>query len=242
MLHRIFFVLVAMASLAVAPAAQAQLFGGTEKTAIKEGFTFAEDEEVRIVVFRPDVSVSSLSTAGIDEPNADWTEAARRNLTESLKRAQTEKGNELIFLDELEGADAEYLADYQNLFSAVTGAVVVHKLFTDKLPTKKDAFDWTLGPGVSRLAEIGGGDYGLFVYTDDAYSSAGLKVMRFLMGGVPPRHIGYAGLVDLRTGDLIWINADIQMGGDVREPDGAEKRIKQLLEGFPLRELTVSAQ
>jgi hypothetical protein len=46
-------------------------------------------------------------------------------------------------------------------------------------------------------------------------------------------HAGYAGLVDLKTGDLLWLNADFQMGGDVREAEGAHKRVRQLLEDFP---------
>jgi hypothetical protein len=48
-------------------------------------------------------------------------------------------------------------------------------------------------------------------------------------------HTGYAGLVDLHTGELVWINADMRMGGDVREADGADKRIRELLNGFPAR-------
>jgi hypothetical protein len=46
-------------------------------------------------------------------------------------------------------------------------------------------------------------------------------------------HKGFAGLVDLRTGDLVWLNADLAMGGDVRTPEGAQKRVAQLLEDFP---------
>jgi hypothetical protein len=46
-------------------------------------------------------------------------------------------------------------------------------------------------------------------------------------------HKGGAGLVDLKTGDVLWLNADFAMGGDVRETDGAEKRVAQLLEEFP---------
>ena len=47
------------------------------------------------------------------------------------------------------------------------------------------------------------------------------------------KHIGYAGLVDLKTGNVLWLNADGQMGGDVRNADGMEKRVRQLLEDFP---------
>jgi hypothetical protein len=54
-------------------------------------------------------------------------------------------------------------------------------------------------------------------------------------------HKGFAGLVDLRTGDLVWLNADMQMGGDVRTPDGSEKRVKELFEGFPGRPTAIAS-
>jgi hypothetical protein len=53
-------------------------------------------------------------------------------------------------------------------------------------------------------------------------------------------HKGFAGLVDLKTGDLVWLNADLQMGGDVRTDEGAQKRVAQLFEGFPGRTSPVS--
>ncbi len=46
-------------------------------------------------------------------------------------------------------------------------------------------------------------------------------------------HAGYAGLIDLKTGDVVWLNADGAMGGDVRTAEGADKRVGQLLEGLP---------
>ena len=46
-------------------------------------------------------------------------------------------------------------------------------------------------------------------------------------------HAGYAGLVDLKNGDLVWLNADGAMGGDVRNDEGASKRVRELLEDFP---------
>ncbi len=47
------------------------------------------------------------------------------------------------------------------------------------------------------------------------------------------QHKGFAGLIDLRTGALVWLNADLQMGGDVRTADGAQKRVRELLAHFP---------
>lgn len=220
-------------------AAHAQL-GGTEATAVREDFAFPAGP-VRILVFRPDVRVGEQTTGGLNEPRADWTLRARDNILVALRKAQAERGSELILVPEQQGERAALVADYTALFKAVADAAFTHKLFPgNRLPTKKNRFDWTLGSGAAQLRQLGG-DYGLFLYTYDSYGSTGRKVAQalglLLGGGLIPSgvHIGYAGLVDLTSGDLVWINADLQMGGDVRDPVGAEKRVAQLLEEFPLK-------
>jgi hypothetical protein len=230
--------LCALGVLAVSSPAQAQLgmLIPKEKTAVKEGFSFPAEGEIRIVVLRPDVAVGEMSLGGLNQPNADWTNTARKNMADALQSTKASEKTSLKFMPEFTGDDETTVAEYRALFKAVTDSVVVHKLFPgNRLPSKKEAFDWTLGKGVSKLSELGGGDYGLFFYSEDRYTSGTGKVMKLLIGGPPPVHIGYAGLVDLKTGDLVWINADIEMGGDPREPEGAKKRVKQLLEGFPMR-------
>jgi hypothetical protein len=238
MLRRLFALAAAGALVIGAPAA-AQI--GSHKDVAKSGFTFPATGPVKILVFRPDVQVGSQTAGGMNEPNADWTATARKQLTEALARAQQARSNELVMMPELEGDQAALLNDYRTLFRAVASAVIQHKLFVgNRLPTKKAEFNWTLGPGASKLAEIGGGDYGLFIFSNDSYGSAGRKAVQMVgfLFGVPVSvgvHTGYAGLVDLHTGELVWINADMRMGGDVREPDGADKRIRELLNGFPAR-------
>lgn len=228
-----------------APVAYAQ-FGGTEASAVREGF-FLPPGQVRILVFRPDVRVGEQTTGGMNEPKAEWTMRARDNILAALRKAQAERGSELILVPELQGEQAELVADYTALFKAVADAAFTHKLFPgNRLPSKKGRFDWTLGRDAARLRQLGG-DYGLFVYTYDSYGSTGRKIAQIaglVMGiGLIPSgvHVGYAGLVDLTTGDLVWINADVQMGGDVRDPVGAEKRVAQLLEDFPLKARGASA-
>jgi hypothetical protein len=241
---RILFAFVALL-LAAAPmpaSAQLGLLIPKEKTAIKEGFVFPKSGPVRVLVFRPDVHVGEQTTGGLNQPNADWTNEARTLLTQSLAKMQADRSNEMKMMSELSGEDNALMSDYRSLFKAVADSVISHKLFPgNRLPTKKEQFDWTLGSEAKRLGDIGGGDYGLFLYTYDSYGSTGRKVAQVLgmlagFGGSSGVHLGYAGLVDLKTGDLVWINADIEMGGDVRTKEGAEKRIAQLLEEFPARE------
>ena len=103
-------------------------------------------------------------------------------------------------------------------------------------------FDWSLGKGVADLTGAQDADYAVFIYNRDAYGSTGRKILQVLAMGAgvavqSGEHQGYAGLVDLRTGDLVWLNADGAMGGDVRKADGSEKRVRELLEDFPGSEI-----
>lgn len=215
-----------------------------EKTAIKQGFELAPNSGKRILVFRPTVRVGAQSTGGMFEPNADWTEEATKNIEIALAELQTELGNEVIEAPEAYGEAAQNLQEHMELFAAVSRSVITYQFFVgQRLPTKKrdnreDVFDWSLGDGVSTLPGADEADYGLFIFNKDAYGSTGRKLLQglALLGGVgiqSGEHQGFAGLVDLKTGDLLWLNADFAMGGDVRKPEGAEKRVSQLLEEFP---------
>lgn len=223
----------------VGSAAQAQ-----ERSATRQGFELAANSGKKILVFRPSISVGAQSTAGIFEPNGAWTDQARANLQAALAKAQASLGNTVVVAPEAYGEDAQKLQEHMQLFAAVSNAVIRYQFFVgNRLPTKKRdnksaVFDWSLGKGVADLPGAKDADYGLFLFTRDAYGSTGRKMLQMLamFGGVAVQsgqHQGFAGLVDLRTGDLLWLNADEQMGGDVREAEGSEKRIHQLLEDFP---------
>lgn len=215
-----------------------------EKSATKEGFELPAQSGKKILIFRPAISVGAQSTGGLFEPNAEWTEQAKLNIQSSLDILQLKLGNFVLEAPEAYGEDARAVEEHMALFAAVSQAVIEYQFFVgNRLPTKKrdnknNVFEWSLGPGVAALPGASGADYGLFLYNKDAYGSTGRKVLQVfaMMGGVGVQsgeHVGYAGLVDLKTGDILWLNADAAMGGDVREPEGSEKRVRQLLEDFP---------
>jgi hypothetical protein len=216
-----------------------------EKSAVKPGFELAADSGKKILVFRPAVKAGSQSTGGMFEPNAEWTERAIQNLQEALTQAQLRLGNAVITAPEAYGEDARNVQEHMALFSAASQSIIQYQFFKgNRLPTKKadnkvGAFDWSLGTGVSKRPGASDADFGLFLYSKDAFGSTGrklLQVVALLGPGIAVKsgeHVGYAGLVDLKTGDIVWLNADGQIGGDVRDKDGAEKRIRQLLEDFP---------
>ncbi len=235
--------LAAMAAVLALCAGGAAL--AQERTAVKQGFTLPAQSGKRILLFRPVVSVGAQSTGGMFEPNADWTDQARRNIEAALSARQAGLGNTVVAAPESYGEQARTVAEYTRLFDAVAEAVVTYQFFPgNRLPTKKrdnkaGVFDWSLGEGVRALPGAADADYALFITNKDAYGSTGRKLLQIVAAVGPGisvksgEHKGAAGLVDLKTGELVWLNADFAMGGDVREADGAEKRVRQLLEEFP---------
>jgi hypothetical protein len=229
---------------------------------IRDGFAFPPDGTLNIVVFRPDVSVGSQQVTGMIVPRADWTETARANIRESLIARAATLNAQVKFVDELEGEHAALLVEYRGLFEKVASAISTHLIEGDSLPTKRkanpkprtpsarskwtDLLDWSLGPGTARLKEATGADYAMFVYNYDAYGDTGRKASQAVgaLGCIvgfgcdivaSGAHVGYAALVELSTGNIVWFNSDPEMGGDPRTAEGADKRVAQLMEGFPVR-------
>jgi hypothetical protein len=211
----------------------------TEKFAVREGFAFPSNGPVRILIFRPDIKVGEQTTAGLFQTNAEWNMVARKELARALQSAHRARGLEAVMHAADSDQDSAILADYRALFRVVVRSAIRHKLFgSEPLPGKAGKFDWSLGNGVSQIAPEAKADYGLFLFSHDGFESPGRKAVQLVAslrgardaGGA---HLGYAALVDLKNGDLLWLNVDLKTTGDVRTADGAAQRVEQLLAGFP---------
>jgi len=234
-----------VAAVAFAAALSIGYANAQERTAVKAGFELAANSGKTIMVFRPTVRTGAQSTGGMFEPNGDWTDQARKNIEAALTERQKNLGNRVIAAPDSYGDQAILVQEFSALFAAVSQSVIEYQFFTgNRLPTKKHdnkahVFEWSLGNGVAALPGAKDADYALFIYNKDAYGSTGRKLLQIvaLLGpGIAVKsgeHAGYAGLIDLKTGDLLWLNADGAMGGDVRTAEGAQKRVAELLEDFP---------
>ncbi len=194
-----------------------------------------------ILVMPLDVELSLLTSAGILEPNAQWTEAAKSHITSGLSEffGRREISYHTYQTPENLQADDTVL-QLQKLHEAVAVTSLNHYLGGVALPHKVGApFDLTLGDEVKILKESTGADYALFILVRDSYSSAGRVAMQvafmLLTGAVAGggHQVGFVSLVDLNTGDLVWINFLSRGGGDLRELEPAQETINQLLYRFP---------
>ena len=91
---------------------------------------------------------------------------------------------------------------------------------------------------MALLRDKYGSDYALFVFLRDSYVSAGRVAVQifaaaFGVGISGGTQVGFASLVDLKTGDVVWFNRLVSTSGDLRTADAAEKTISGLLENFP---------
>lgn len=196
---------------------------------------------VQILLLEPDIEVSELTAAGLLIPHAEWTQRAQSNIKAALSGLMTEKQAQLILYEPPGGLAGDH-PDTQllKLHSAVGQAILAHKYTPGlDLPTKKDKFDWTLGPEVQALRDVYDADYALFVYFRDSFSTGervALMVVAAVFWVVVPggQQTGFASLVDLNTGHILWFNTLKSGFGDLRDAGSAEEATEDLFDEFPL--------
>jgi hypothetical protein len=207
--------------------------------------------DYRLLVMRPDVTVNSVTTGGLPEPRADWTEQARANVIAALRAQQGERGGKVQILarrSELRGVQEDTVADLERLHAAVGNSIALHKYLGAYLPTKpRRGLDYTLGTEAVEVGRKTGFDYALFMHAEDSIVSGGRVALQVLgiagcfVGFCAPNiggggQFAYASLVDLKTGEVVWFNvvqtgsqiAGIKMG-DMRTPDGATQLVERLV-------------
>jgi hypothetical protein len=236
--------LALLASVALAGCVQTRQFADVEFT--------PPQGDYKLLVMRPDVSVGSVTTGGLVEPRADWTEQARANFLSALRTQQAGRGGNVFIMEKrnsLTGIDPDTVAELERLHYAVASSIALHRYSGQNLPTKRNkGLDWTLGEEAVSLGRRTGYDYALFLYAEDSFASTGRVALQVLgvagcfVGFCAPNiggggQFGYASLVDLRTGEVVWFNvaqASSQVAGikfgDIRTPAGAAQMVDRLLD------------
>jgi hypothetical protein len=199
------------------------------------GFT-TRPADSKLLIVPADMELFSISAGGVQEPKADWTEAAQKNFRAALLARREQLGANAV---ELQDAELDEFAELYALQHAVAEAVFVHHTgMGQRLPTKNGKLDWSLGEAVKPLKAKTGADYALFTWIRDSYASNERKATMialallgaFSTGG---SQTGYASLVDLNTGRVVWYNDLKRMSGDLREPSSAKETVETLFKGFP---------
>jgi hypothetical protein len=200
------------------------------------GFT-SRPKESRLVIVPVDVELFSISGGGVPEPKADWTQTAAGHIDSILAARKGLFGASIARLPE---KDMDDLAELNALHAAVARSVFLHHSpGMLKLPTKNNLMDWSMGDSVLALKEKTGADYALFIWIRDSYATAERKAAMVMMalfrvGVAGGSQTGYASLVDLNNGRVVWFNNLLRTTGDLRDAASAAETVDTLLKGFPV--------
>ena len=195
----------------------------------------------RVLIMPPDVEVSELTVGGLLEPNAAWTAAAEANIDRALMNMLTGMSAEPVrFNPKGKLIRKPAVAQLIKLHSVVGSSILLYEYGVGpRLLNKKNGFDWTLGRDAAILGKAYKADYALFVYFRDSFSSdarIALNVVSAIVGaGIRGgQQLGFASLVDLRSGKIAWFNIMARGTGDLRETEAALDASRVLLSELPL--------
>ena len=193
----------------------------------------------KVVLLPPQVFVYELSAGGVPTRMADWEATARDNLIAAATRLSRETGFELLPAPTLNPLLADQLEAHIGLYDRVAQSVFVYgRGEMDTWAHKKNEFDYTVGPGLAFLRQQTGADAALIVLGSDYISSGGRRaafVAGLLLGGVMPLGQSFitAGIVDLTTGDVLWMSFDSSASLDSRTPADVDSLMHDLYQTWP---------
>ncbi|MCZ8368990.1 MAG: hypothetical protein O9293_03315 [Porphyrobacter sp.] len=233
------------------------LEAGAKYTA--QGFAFETEQKPQVMVVRPNMFMGTLDSANRQIEDPEWLAQAHVNMQEALKRHPASTTVEWRFADWSAAASQPLSEGFWKTFLNLN-LDIAFRVPQGSFPIPLDAnlgratknlpkghFEYRLPP--SELEEVRvaslGARYALLIKMHDAYTTDGAKLGRLLGGmanvmadGVntmpPPPHFGFSILVDTEDGKVFWYYNDGVFGGDLRKPVSADKRVGQMLTGWPM--------
>jgi hypothetical protein len=200
----------------------------------------------KMLLLPPDIRVHEVSAGGVVEKVDEWTDRANGHAT----KAAREIGASGSLFDAREGpdlasGDKEVLDQHMALYELVA----ISADFSRSGPfapwrERAQSFDYTLGPGLKELADRSDVDAALIIIGSDYISSAGRKAQMALgmlaaalmgVAVIPQGGISYVsvGVVDLRSGDLLWFSTNRGPQNDLREESQVQNILQRLFSEYP---------
>lgn len=202
----------------------------------------------KIVLLAPEIEMGEISAGGVPEAVEAWSREARANVLASLTERAGSRFDP-IAAPTLTDDETKTLRRHAALYAtvAVAGWNATERAAKDpKGPwgRKLEHFDATVGPGLRFLKAKTGADAALFVHGSSYVGSKGrssMAALGLLLGTsvVTGTSSLTFGVVDLETGDLLWLERVGEAGfvGDssanLRERKDVDEQVDALLAHYP---------
>ncbi len=199
----------------------------------------------RVVLLPVDITVSEISMGGVVEEVEAWSKQAADNMEQALKNyAASSHKFEIVPIAKLTDKEKDIVDEHRALYDRVALNAFIYttpQSGSMGWDHKIKHFDYTLGDGLAFLRKRTGADAAFIIVGADEVSSSGRKaaiaISRVIsLGGGLRSGSTYltAGLVDLKTGDILWLNSGANEGGrDLRKAEDSMAMVEDLFEAFP---------
>lgn len=236
-IHRIFILAVVMAGLA-----------GCNGGLMHKDMTRGKDAPGprKVLVAQPDVRMYEISLGLTTERVVEWEKQAAQEIAATTERIGREEGLFIVVpLPALDDAQGRNLEQHRALFATMQRNLVQLKHNGEGAWShKRESFDYTIGPGLSSLREATGADAVLFCLAKDSITSSSrklydaFKTVTSLGLSSPVRVPSFltVGLVDLKTGNVLWYDDDSSKTTALNTLQGIEFAMRSVLSGFPRRD------
>jgi hypothetical protein len=195
---------------------------------------------MRVLVLPVDFDVLEMSAGGMIEPvPVATTEAEEALSVAAIKVLKNTKKFQIIDLPAMSEAEAAILKEHVALYklTAINASQMI-RMGGPAWKAKQKNFDYSIGDGLKFLVERSGADAAVVVAGAQVNSSGGRIAMMILLaaagvaiplGGAQ----GTAGIIDLNTGDIKWLEERMGTKGNIREKAGAEQTMMALVGTYP---------
>jgi len=195
----------------------------------------------KVVVLPANIKVYEVTAGDVSEEVPQWSAEVGKNVLKALSETiKSDKSLSEVGLPNLAPVSAAVVDEHIALYKLVTDTAV-----STQLDHKIRRFDFSIGPGLAMLQRETGADAAIMVYGRDYVSTAGRKA-KAVLGNIPivgaftgpPPALGRSwvgiGVIDLRTGDLLWLNNETRGStSNLRDAGDAKDIIRSIFDWYP---------
>lgn len=195
----------------------------------------------KVVVLPANIKVYEVTAGDVSEEVPEWSAEVSKNVLKALSETiKSDKSLSEVGFPRLAPVSAAVVDEHIALYKLVADTAV-----STELDHKVRRFDFSIGPGLAALQRETGADAAIMVYGRDYVSTAGRKA-KAVLGNLPivgaftgpPPALGRSwvgiGVIDLRTGDLLWLNNETRGStSNLRDAADAKDIIRSIFDWYP---------
>jgi|GEM_PF-5651493 len=200
--------------------------------------TAASGGAIKVLLLPSNLKIYNLTAGGSLDIQPDASTAAGHEADSELQRDVPTTGFQLLTMPSLSADEQARVTESVGLYRlASEDAKTVDNLGGDWKQALQ-RFDYSVGPSLQFLKQRTGANYALLVFGADADSTGGRVAMSIFfaalgVGIAGGRNYMYAGLVDLDTGNIVWLDDDHKNASNFTDKKTVDAIIKNLLQDYP---------